>query len=85
MKFVYVEKVLSPNGIHLNPATKICKYALKNEKNIKIQFKKNNLQVSATSILNILTLELSHGSEVEVTLSKKHQTTINFLRKIFQG
>ncbi len=82
-KFIYKEKISSDKGVHLKPATEICKYALKNEKTVKIQFQKKDLKVSATSLLSILTLELSPGSEVEIILSKKHQPTINFLKKIF--
>ena len=75
-------KIRSSKGIHLNPATKIVHFA-HSYPELKMKIRKGDVEISANSVMSILSLELSDKSEVVVTMSKKSEEAISFLEKIF--
>ncbi len=71
-------------GIHLKPATKIINI-LKKYPNTKIEIKKETEKIEATSIINILSLNLSYQKEVTLYIEgEEEEKCSQELKKIFQ-
>jgi len=57
-------KIMSKSGLHLRPASNLCKLAIEYESNIIV--KKGNGEYNAKSIISLLSSCTKEGDEVEV-------------------
>ncbi|MDR1788512.1 MAG: HPr family phosphocarrier protein [Treponema sp.] len=79
-----VVQILNRAGIHARPAALIVQ-AIKNFKS-SIYFKKDDTQINAKSIMGILMLGASYGSEIEMTAEgEDEQQAIDTLTRVFES
>ncbi len=57
--------IQTPNGLHLKPAGELAEYALKFRS--KIMFSRGDHEVSAKSLLGILSLDIRQNTEIRIT------------------
>ncbi|BBM88623.1 phosphocarrier protein HPr [Spirochaetota bacterium] len=76
--------ITATKGIHLQPAMLISRYALQ-RKELNIRFIKDKNEVSATSVMSILSLELSKGSSVTIRLDQEDAEAIHHIQGVLEG
>lgn len=82
--FKHLVRIGNPRGIHLNPAAKIVQFAL-SRPDLNIKLKKEDQEVDASSVMSILSLELTKDTEVIVIMEKEDKEALNFIDKVLEG
>ncbi len=57
--------IRTPNGLHLKPAGELAEYALKFRS--RIMFSRDDHEISAKSLLGILSLDIRQNTEIRIT------------------
>ena len=79
-----IVKVANRAGIHARPSA-ILVQATKNFK-CNVYFEKGNVKINAKSIMGIITLGASYGTEIKIiTEGEDEETAVEILVKIFES
>lgn len=75
-------KISNKLGLHARASSKLV--ALTNQFQSEIKISKENLEIDAKSILGILSLAASHGTEIEINvIGKDEEDAINKITQLF--
>ncbi len=78
-------RILSSQGLHLRPAGNLAEHALKYESSVMLS--RGDKEVSAKSLLGVLSLCVRHNSEITITCDGSDEETalagmIDFVEKL---
>ncbi len=74
-------KILAPTGLHARPAGELV--SLVKNYNCEVKFKKGTKEVKGTSIISILSLGITSGTEIEVYTSGEDELAASQAIKTF--